>query len=230
LHRKPINDTAILVFANSANRDSHIKKIGVDTSLFNALNAHTLKIVKAASLPYFHFTEREQCGETFGERFTNAIQSVFDEGFTNIIAIGNDSPQLKTQHLLETHQQLQKGKTVLGPAVDGGFYLLGLHVSNFHQDSFKLLPWQETILFNATQHYFESLGCTVSSLNRLIDIDSASDIKRLSNHITTLVGDWLSLFSKLTHQTIAFLEVGKTTQKNIFLFIPFNKGSPVLFT
>lgn len=224
-----VQDTAILIFANSANKDSHIKKFGGDASLFDALNQHSLKIVKATGLPYFHFTEKEQRGATFGERFTNAIKSIYNKGFLNIIAIGNDSPQLKTQHLLETCQQLQKGKTVLGPAVDGGFYLLGLHCSNFHQDTFEALPWQATSLFNTTRYYFESLGCTIFSLNRLIDIDSASDIKRLSNHTRTLVGEWLSLFSKLMGQTIAFFEAGQTAKKNIFLFIPFNKGSPVSF-
>lgn len=229
MHSNRNFDTAILVFANSADEDSHIKKIGGDTSLFDALTQHSLKIVKNTGLPYFHFTEREQFGETFGERFTHAIQSIFDSGFANIIAIGNDSPQLKTQHLLQTYKQLRLGKTVLGPAVDGGFYLLGLHRSNFHQESFEALPWQVTSLFNATQHYFESLGCTVFSLDRLMDIDSASDIKRLSNHVTTLVKGWLSLFSKLLALTIAFFEVGQTRKKKIFLFIPFNKGSPVAF-
>ncbi len=229
MNQKPVYDTAILIFANSATKDSNIKKIGSDTSLFDALNAHTFSIVQATGLPYFHFTEREQWGQTFGERFTHAIQSVFDKGFANIIAIGNDSPQLKTQHLLKTHQQLHQGNTVLGPAVDGGFYLLGLHASNFHQDSFEALPWQVTSLFKATKRYFESFGCTIFSLNRLLDIDSAIDIKRLCNHITTLVDGWLSLFSKFMGQTIAFFEVGNTTFKNIFLFIPFNKGSPVSF-
>ncbi|MEW2920674.1 DUF2064 domain-containing protein [Muricauda sp. ANG21] len=230
MHPKPLFDTAILVFANSADTDSHIKKIGGNTSLFDALNEHSLKIVKASGLPYFHFTEKEQVGETFGERFTHALQSLFDKGFANIIAIGNDSPQLKTQHLLEAHQHLQLGKTVLGPAVDGGFYLLGLHASNFNPESFAGLPWQMTTLFNATRHHFESGGCTVFSLNRLLDIDSASDIKRLSNHISTLADRWLSLFSKILGETIAFLEAGHTTRKNIFLFIPFNKGSPVVFS
>ena len=229
MRSQPVTDTAILVFANSANKDSHTKKIGVHATLFDALNKHTLKIVRASRLPYFHFTEREQHGETFGERFTHAIQSVFDEGFANIIAIGNDSPQLKTQHLLETYHQLQQGNTVLGPAVDGGFYLLGLHASNFHQDSFKALPWQVTSLFSATKHYFEAFGCRVFSLNRLLDIDSASDIKRLSNHTTTLVDGWLSLFSKLIGQSMEFLVFRRIMTKNIFLFIPFNKGSPILF-
>ena len=229
MRERPFQDTAILVFANSATKDSHIKKIGADTSLFDALNAHIFSIVKASGLPYFHFTEKEQCGETFGERFTHAIQSVFDKGFANIIAIGNDSPQLKTQHLLEAHSQLQLDKTVIGPAMDGGFYLLGLHQSNFHKSSFKALPWQVSSLFKATEQYFESVGCTIFSLDRLIDIDSTIDIKRLSNHVSTIVDAWLVLFSKLLRQTIRFQEVGLIVVKNSFLHIPFNKGSPFSF-
>jgi len=63
----------------------------------------------------------------------------------------------------------------------------------------------------------------------LIDIDSATDIKRLSNNIKTLVDAWLVLFSKLLRQTIRFQEIGLIVIRNIFLHIPFNKGSPVSF-
>lgn len=226
LSLRPIQNTAILVFANSAKRDSGIKKIGVDVTLFEALTAQALEITKASGLPYYHFTEKEQHGNTFGERFTHALQSVFDKGYAHVIAIGNDSPQLKTHHLLEAHRLLQQRKSVLGPTMDGGFYLIGLRRSQFDMGQFQALPWQSPSLLREIQAYFASNGEPVTLLNVLIDVDSKRDIKRLFNFTKTLAKRWLALFSIIFHQKITIYNIHKKVFKTNFLDIPFNKGSP----
>ncbi|KAB7528683.1 DUF2064 domain-containing protein [Flagellimonas olearia] len=226
LSLRSIQNTAILVFANSAKRDSDIKKIGADVTLFEALTAQTLEITEASGLPYYHLTEKEQHGNTFGERFTHSLQSVFDKGYANVIAIGNDSPQLKTHHLLEAHRLLQQGKSVLGPSMDGGFYLIGFHRSQFNPEQFQALPWQSSSLLKKTQTYFASNGGPVTLLNVLIDVDSKRDIKRLFNFTKTLAKRWLALFSIIFHQKMAIDNIHKKVFKTNFLDIPFNKGSP----
>ncbi len=227
LSLRPIQNTAILVFANSAKWDSGIKKIDGDASFFETLTTQTLGIAKTSGLPYYHFTEKEQQGNTFGERFTHALQSVFDKGYAHVIAIGNDSPQLKTQHLLEAHRLLQYGKSVLGPTMDGGFYLIGLHLGQFNPEQFQALPWQSPSLLKETQAYFASKGEPVALLNVLIDVDSKRDIKRLSNFTKTLAKRWLALFSIIFHQKMAIDNIHKKVFKTNFLDIPFNKGSPL---
>ena len=76
--------TAILIFSNSAKEDAKRKSFA-DSQLFETLTNETINKVKKTGLPYFHFTETQQEGTSFGARFSNAIQTVFDKGFTNII-------------------------------------------------------------------------------------------------------------------------------------------------
>ena len=228
MQARPIQNTAILIFANSAAEDSRIKHFDAKSPLFHKLTQETLKTVKATGMPYHHFTEREQLGKTFAERFSNALQQVFDLGYDQVISIGNDSPHLTAQHLRNTKSALSEQQVVLGPSMDGGFYLLGLHRSNFHKESFEALPWQQAPLYKTTVAYFQSKGCTVHALKKLIDIDSIADIKLLSNHIKTLSKNWIVLFSSLFLRVKKFGAVRWTRPKQVHQPIPFNKGSPLL--
>jgi glycosyltransferase A (GT-A) superfamily protein (DUF2064 family) len=220
-------NTAILVFTNSAQAELSNKAIPKGELLFEGLTQDTLKKVVATGLPYFHISDKEQEGDSFGERFTKAIQTVFANGFDNIITIGNDTPQLKTAHLLKANKALKDGKTVLGPSLDGGFYLMGIHKSNFDQETFKRLPWQRFSLFNRISTLLEVTDSLLYKLPVLSDIDSFKDIKRLVSFRKSISFAILQLFALL-------LQVGKELETNIlsiffiiFLQLPYNKGSPV---
>nr|WP_299386060.1 DUF2064 domain-containing protein [Allomuricauda sp.] len=221
--------TAILIFANSSEQDIRTKGVGLGHGLFESLNHHTVAVAKSTGLPYFLVTEKEQIGQTFGERFANAINRVFELGFQQVITIGNDSPHLNKQHILSASKSLSRKSLVLGPSLDGGFYLMGLHKSHFSALEFQGLPWQTQKLYGITSKYFETKGYQVVSLQRLADIDSLEDIKHLTSFISTLGKQWIALFSKLMFFFQEFLErpVGSPS---IFQFnIPFNKGSPASF-
>lgn len=222
-----IQNSAILIFANSAEKDGGIKNFGGDISLLNNLTVHTLEIVSASGLPYYHFTEKEQNGSTFGERFSAAIQSVFDQGHTHIIAIGNDSPQLKKQHLIKTQRLLEAGKLVVGPSMDGGFYLIGLSHSQFNIAQFKALPWQLPSLLNETHSYFTCKGENVVLLDPLMDVDSSADVKRLSNFTKSLSKKWLVLFSLIFNKRGRIETMKNEVFKINFQDIQYNKGSPL---
>ena len=66
-----------------------------------------------------------QRGRGFGERLENAFADVRGLGFELIVAVGIDSPGLTAQHLRRAFDHLAQGRAVLGPAADGGVYLLG---------------------------------------------------------------------------------------------------------
>jgi glycosyltransferase A (GT-A) superfamily protein (DUF2064 family) len=223
-----LHKTAILVFANSAAEELSHKAIPNGKVLFQTLTQETLQKANRTGLPCFHVSEKEQKGNSFGERFTNAIQTVFEEGFDNVITIGNDTPQLKTTHLLKTEAALEAGKTVLGPSLDGGFYLMGIHKSNFDQEGFKRLPWQRFSLFNKISSLVEQTNSLLYQLPILSDIDTIKDVKRLAyfkNSISSTLLQLLILLLKLDKelQTIVISLFSPT-----FLQQPFNKGSPVL--
>ena len=80
---------AILIFANSSQEEERHKSIVQNGALFDALTTSTLKTVENSQLPYFYFTEKHQIGFTFRERFSNAIQSVFEIQFHSLFAITN---------------------------------------------------------------------------------------------------------------------------------------------
>ncbi len=196
--------------------------------LFQALTKRTLQIVSASGLPYFHFTEKEQQGTTFGERFSNAIEAIYEKGYENIITVGNDSPQLKTSHILEAEQQLQLGKTVLGPTLDGGFYLMGLHNSNFDPHLFKKLPWQRFGLLNKISNLIASYDSHLFRLPVLQDIDNKEDVKTLLNFSKTVAASILKILQELFKPSFRItLKNVRICQSN-FTSLYFNKGSPVL--
>tara|TARA_R110002126_G_scaffold37442_8_gene112975 strand:- start:671 stop:1360 length:690 start_codon:yes stop_codon:yes gene_type:complete len=221
-----LHTTAILVFANSAKEELVTKSIPKGEQLFEKLTQCTLRKAKNTGLPTFHFTEKNQVGSNFGERFTNAIAAVFDKGFDNIITIGNDTPHLKTQHLKNTVKQLKLGKTIIGPSVDGGFYLLGLQKSNFDVSKFKKLPWQRYSLYNQISRWLQSESSELVKLPVLQDVDNVKDLrslllfsKTLSTSLILLILDLLPVKNRLFHKKYHFI--------NLFPNRCFyNKGSP----
>lgn len=221
------NKVAILIFANSAKLEAIKKPFQASENVFKALNTQTLKIAKKTGLPYFLFTEKDQVGSTFGERFTNAIQKVYNKGFDTVITIGNDTPHLQAKHLLKAVAQLQKSDVVLGPSRDGGFYLMGLKASHFNTKKFENLPWQTSKLHKKVSALIASKHYKLSYLEKLSDIDNSADAKHiidsfksLSKHIKLLL---LQLVST-EKENIKFLN---SFFQTITKSLHFNKGSPL---
>lgn len=223
------NNTAILVFANSAEFESKNKSFKDSELLFDALNNNTLKIVKKTGLPFFHLSEKEQIGTTFGERFTNAIQTVFDWGFENVITVGNDTPHLQSKHILDAAQKLQDNQLVLGPSKDGGFYLMGLPKWLFNKNNFLKLPWQTKQLTKTFVKLIEKNNASVLSLEKLHDVDCFFDIQHvlkdtnypLSLKLQQILRHFEHVSFNITNAVILF-------SKNQFRAASYNKGSPQL--
>ncbi len=182
-----------MVFARSAQRDAQQKGMAKGDLLFHALTKETLQQVERTGLPFFHSTEIEQQGDSFGARFVHAIQEVFSKGFDSVITIGNDSPQLKTKHLVLAHQQLGLGNSVLGPSLDGGVYLIGLHKFQFDAQRFLHLPWQRFALFKSIVQLIQEDTTTVYKLPVLADIDALNDLIRLGNFLQSVPAHLLAL-------------------------------------
>ena len=228
MERTNEHNTAILIFALTSQEELKRKKINNGDGLFNALSEHSLKIAAKTGLPYFHFTEKEQEGDSFGERFMNAIQSVFNRGYKQIITIGNDSPQLKTYHLLKTARVLCKNKVVLGPSVDGGFYLMGLHRENFNARRFKDLPWQTSNLGHQLKKEFSTAQNDVVQLDRLFDIDNSQDLYSLSKFLPQLSYHISRIIRILIETTSTFNKFDSLLEDRFQSKIYRNRGSPFL--
>ena len=225
---KSLLSTAVLVFAYSPSEEMAHKHIPKAGALYTELTEQTLRKIDKSGLSYFHFTEHEQSGSTFGERFSNAIQFVFDHGFDNVITIGNDTPLLTASHIQRASICLDRGEFVMGPSTDGGFYLMGLHKSQFHVDKFKNLPWQTNRTATAVLTVIRENKTKIVQLEILSDIDGIEDLKNI-----------LKFKSKLTPQLAALIIfiIGQEDPRIVFNLMGasqafgqriYNKGSPLL--
>ncbi len=218
--------TAIIVFANSAKKELEHKPIVGGEKLFLELTKKTISVVKSTELPFFVFSEKNQKGNSFGERFTEAINTTFDLGFENVMIIGNDTPHLKKHHLLESAKHLQNGKLVLGPSMDGGFYLLGLHKSQFNLNKFLKLPWQSRQLIKSISQYIEEADITLSKLPILYDIDTIEDLKAVTRFSFILSRTVAKIIKNILSSSIKFsTDLFMTSYKSHELSF-YNKGSP----
>ncbi|NVJ88798.1 MAG: DUF2064 domain-containing protein [Flavobacteriaceae bacterium] len=220
-----IQQTAILIFANSASKEIENKPF-LSFDAIAKLNSQTKAIVEKTKLPYFHFSENDQIGDCFGERFTNAIQAIFDKGFENVIAIGNDTPHLKANHITIANQELQSKSLVLGPSKDGGFYLMGLQKKHFIKSTFLNFPWQTAELQHSINKLISTNNLKVSYLSILRDIDSFDDVKSIISSFHKISSDLITALRKLIFKSTPFFSYF-LPKETIFFFLPnFNKGSP----
>ena len=222
------NKTAILIFANSAEKEAE-RKTFLSTEVFSALNTQTLKTVEKSGITYFHFSEKQQVGNNFGERFSNAIETIFNKGFKNVITIGNDTPHLKTHHLINALQQLEKKDLVLGLSKDGGFYLMGIKKDHFNKETFLKLPWQTNCLHKSIASIANSKKLKISFLEVLNDIDSKEDILLIINSFKEISLSILKLLQKLffRNKTVFFEELIRFFKTSFSQNS--NKGSPIIF-
>lgn len=179
------SQTAIVLFTRSASEEAGIKvfdaKLGKsgNTRVASQLIRHIHRTaVKTGCDVHLHDTAK-QVGNSFGQRLSHAFGQLFNKGYEHVIAIGNDSPHLTPALLKNAITELESGQQVLGPASDGGTYLIGLSEDYFNQPSFTNLPWKSTRLFEALKEELCAQGALVATTITLHDIDDAADFGRL---------------------------------------------------
>lgn len=115
-----------------------------------------------------------------GDRLSRAFQAAFEQGATRVIAIGIDCPDLDTARLQLAFQLLHSHDTVLGPAVDGGYYLIGL--SQFVPDLFVGIAWGTETVLQQTVAIANHLHYSIAYLDLLADVDRPEDLPLWQRH------------------------------------------------
>ena len=192
--------------------------------MFDALNRQTVAKVKKTGLPYFLITEADQVGDTFGERYTNAITFVYNQGFDNVISIGNDTPKLQAHQLRTAANHVQSGRVVLGPTKDGGFYLLGLPKRHFNSCEFLRLPWQQASLYTTLVAGLQP-DHNVVTLGALQDIDTLVDVRVLKNAYT-ISEKIKALLVQIVSIRVTDISTVSPHYSLVYTSDYFNKGSP----
>lgn len=120
------------------------------------------------------FEKRLQLGNDLGERMKNAFTELFETGFKNICIIGSDCYELSSDILADAFEKLNKAEAVIGPASDGGYYLLGINkpVPEFFIDK----NWSTDTVFTDTLKDASALNLSLYQLPMLQDIDTETDL------------------------------------------------------
>jgi len=109
-----------------------------------------------------------------GGRMEAAFDAAFAAGHRRVVIIGSDLPGLTAGLLRDALELLGHHPAVLGPARDGGYYLLGLE--SMIREIFHGIPWSTARVFGATIERLASLGITPALLPLLADVDVAADL------------------------------------------------------
>lgn len=108
-----------------------------------------------------------------GARMSAAVQRTLSLG-DNVLCIGTDCLELQVRHLQEAADALHQGDSVIAPALDGGYVLLGLN--RFTPDIFESMAWSTDSVFQETTRRLARLGWAVTELDTLRDIDEPEDL------------------------------------------------------
>ena len=222
--------TAILLFARTPQAEIQHKWLPKGESLYEQFNEHSLNLIRQSGIPFFHFSEKDQCGRSFGEKFANAFQKIFDSGFDRIISIGNDSPHLTNLEIRVAVQSLKTGNQVLGPSRDGGIYLIGLLKSKFDKQRFIDFSWGRRSLYKELKEYLGINGKDPHILRAFIDIDKPSDIPLLLR-FTMFVPYGILITFQTLFKRVKNLDFEMVLAEITPFYTPnSNKGSPLYFS
>jgi len=178
--RKAAPHTAILLFSRRAAAEAQHKPLAQrqPQQVSAALIEHSQRIAQQSGLPLIWVDDTQQQGEGFGPRFVHALAQVFARGYQRVIAIGNDCPDLRAQDLTQAAAQLDRHGLVIGPAHDGGAYLIGLDRAAFQPEALADLAWESADLARDLHTYARAQGHACHWLPAKADLDHAHALQR----------------------------------------------------
>ncbi|HYX48376.1 MAG TPA: TIGR04282 family arsenosugar biosynthesis glycosyltransferase, partial [Ktedonobacteraceae bacterium] len=139
-----------------------------------------------------------QQGLDLGARLHHVFRWTHDREYQRTIVIGSDSPQISLKIVEQARRALEKADVVLGPANDGGYYLIAMRRP---YDVFRGIPMSTSVVAQKTIELAQSQGLKVHTLEHLFDIDELPDLVRLAQLLET--------DSSLAPETAAYLATMK---------------------
>ena len=172
---------AILLFSRTAGEEALHKPFSargkaVNRRIAGHFISHAEATARRSGLPVVHVSSAQQQGNSFGERLANGFRLVFAQGYTRVLAIGNDCPYLTPGLLRQAAAQMQSQPVVLGPARDGGAYLIGLSAGSLNDNDFRTLAWQTPACYDSLLTYCHAHGLNYAELPPYHDLDNRRDV------------------------------------------------------
>ena len=116
---------------------------------------------------------RPQGPGDLGERLQRAFAEAFAEGAKTVVLIGSDCPAITREDIHTASSKLKEHDLILGPAVDGGYWLIGLRSPQ--PELFKGMPWSTDMVLGETLRRARAMNLSVDLLRILADIDTKRD-------------------------------------------------------
>ncbi len=156
-----------------------------------------------------------QIGDDLGERLVSATRWAAEHGYTKILIVGSDSPTLPISYISEAITLLDARDIVIGPSVDGGYYLIGFAVENLTKTVplvFSEIAWSTAAVFQQTVTHVREAEGTLGLLPPWYDIDTAEDLAFLQAHISAmqLAGDTVQAVRTASILAELFDKIGLT--------------------
>lgn len=120
-----------------------------------------------------------QQGEDLGQRMYNVLQAAFDLNYDACILTGSDLPDLEPELIHQAQKELKKAPACIGPASDGGYYLIGFQKDHLTDSIFKEMEWSTDRVLPETLSRLKSLGINPVILPEHQDMDTLEDLERL---------------------------------------------------
>ncbi len=120
------------------------------------------------------FSILEQGEGDLGERMSAAFGMLFGKGYSRVLIIGSDCPALTSFTIEAAFTALHFHDAVIGPATDGGYYLLG--TGGFSPELFTDMVWSTDTVLQQTVERLKTHNRTHILLSPLADVDTAADI------------------------------------------------------
>lgn len=124
-----------------------------------------------------------QAPGALGDRLISAFEQSFKARASKVVVIGTDTPSICVDILDKAFAALDGSDLVIGPAVDGGYYLLGMH--SMHRQLFENIPWSTSTVFNDTLAVADLFHLTVHKLAPMRDVDDLDDLLYLPSVLTS---------------------------------------------
>ncbi|PSR52596.1 glycosyltransferase [Adhaeribacter arboris] len=115
-----------------------------------------------------------QSGQDLGERMRHAFERAFTAGYEQVCIIGSDCYELTEEIIEQAFEKLERNDVVIGPAQDGGYYLLGM--KTLHESFFTGKKWSTDSVLPDTLNNIKAAGQTVALLPELTDVDEEKDL------------------------------------------------------
>lgn len=122
------------------------------------------------------FVHEIQQGDTLGDKLRHAFELLFEKGHEHIIVIGSDCPDITPEIVEEGYLRLTSHDIVIGPAEDGGYYLLGMN--KYNAALFQEIKWSSEVVFIQTIEKIDAHNLSYYTVPMLTDVDEEKGLPK----------------------------------------------------